>query len=100
SSSANHSAQPLHSLKSTGVISNTPTNQPPHLPTVNMRFAVLAFVATVAAQVQPISQISDGQIQAPPATATGPAVSSAPAEATSIPAVSLPSRKPTSLGSS
>lgn len=45
-----------------------------------MRFAisVVALAAAVAAQVQPISQISDGQIQAPPATApvvSPPAVS-------------------------
>lgn len=48
-----------------------------------MRFAVsvVALAAAVAAQVQPISQISDGQIQAPPATATVP-VASAPAVST------------------
>lgn len=62
-----------------------------------MRFAVFAFAATVAAQGQLISQISDGQIQAPPATASVPAVSSAPAVSTpagsaSIPAVSMPTR--------
>ena len=58
-----------------------------------MRFAVsvVALAATVAAQVQPISQISDGQIQAPPATATVPAVSTS-AVVTSVPAV------PTSAG--
>ncbi|KAF1912373.1 hypothetical protein BDU57DRAFT_582537 [Ampelomyces quisqualis] len=46
-------------------------------------FALLAAVAAAAPQVQPISQISDGQIQAPPATqpaASYPvATSSAPA---------------------
>jgi hypothetical protein len=31
-------------------------------------FAIFAAVAAAAPQVQPISQISDGQIQAPPAT--------------------------------
>jgi hypothetical protein len=59
-------------------------NQPPLnllTPSLNMRFAVsvVALAAAVAAQVQPISQISDGQIQAPPATATAPAASSVPA---------------------
>lgn len=57
-----------------------------------MRFAVsvVALAATVAAQgVQTITQIGDGQIQAPPATATAPEVStpavSSPAVATSVP---------------
>jgi hypothetical protein len=35
--------------------------------------AIFAAVAAAAPQVQPISQISDGQIQAPPATASAPA---------------------------
>lgn len=49
-----------------------------------MRFtiSVVALAATVSAQsIQTISQISDGQIQAPPATATAPV---------STPAVSVP----------
>jgi hypothetical protein len=58
-----------------------------------MRFAVsvVALAAAVAAQVQPISQISDGQIQAPPATATGSVVSTS-AVPTPVPVV------PTSAG--
>ena len=54
-----------------------------------MRFAisVIALAAAVSAQsVQPINQISDGQIQAPPATATAPV--STPAA--SVPVVSTP----------
>jgi hypothetical protein len=55
-----------------------------------MRFAAVIFagLAAAAPQVQPISQISDGQIQAPPATSVAvPAVSSV---AVSVPAVSVP----------
>lgn len=58
-------------------------------------FALLAAVAAAAPQVNPISQISDGQIQAPPATqpaASYPvAISSAPAVVPSVPAV-VPSK--------
>ena len=59
-------------------------------PTAIMRFAAVIFagLAAAAPQVQPISQISDGQIQAPPATSVAvPAVSSV---AVSVPAVSVP----------
>ena len=56
-----------------------------------MRFiiSVIALAAAVSAQgVQTISQIGDGQIQAPPATATAPPAASPPA--VSPPAVSPP----------
>jgi hypothetical protein len=60
-------------------------------------FALLAAVAAAAPQVQPISQISDGQIQAPPATA--PVVvpsASVPAAVSSVPVV-VPSVVPSSV---
>jgi hypothetical protein len=60
-------------------------------------FALLAAVAVAAPQVQPISQISDGQIQAPPATS--PAVvpsASVPAAVSSVPVV-VPSILPSSV---
>lgn len=52
-------------------------------------FALLAAVAAAAPQVQPISQISDGQIQAPPATSVPVALPSVsvPVVAPSVPAV-------------
>ena len=62
-----------------------------------MRFSLpIVALAAIGAQaipqsVQPISQISDGQIQAPPATATGPAGSpSAPAPVVPNPTTAAP----------
>jgi hypothetical protein len=59
-----------------------------------MRASFALFAAVVAAvpqaSIQPISQISDGQIQAPPATVVPPVVApsaSVPAAASSVPAV-------------
>jgi hypothetical protein len=54
-----------------------------------MRYSFAVFAAVAAAQysasVQPISQISDGQIQAPPATLpAAPAASSPPAAGSSV----------------
>lgn len=67
-----------------------------------MRFAVpvIALASTVAAQsVQTISQIWDGQIQAPPATATAPEVSS-PAVSTPVVATSVPEAYSSVVGKS
>lgn len=51
-------------------------------------FALLAAVAAAAPQVNPISQIGDGQIQAPTGSASVPYVApSVPAVASSVPAV-------------
>jgi hypothetical protein len=62
-----------------------------------MRYSFAVFAAVAAAQysnVQPISQISDGQIQAPPATLPAPAPSSAPVAGASsvvVPVAPVPS---------
>jgi hypothetical protein len=70
---------------------NTPPNPPKQLLTVKMRYsftiAALAAVGAAVPQysVQPISQISDGQIQAPPATSVDvPVVPSGPAVSTPV----------------
>jgi hypothetical protein len=49
-------------------------------------FAIFAAVAAAAPQVQPISQISDGQIQAPPATMPSVIPSAVPSVGASVPA--------------
>ena len=50
-------------------------------------FAIFAAVVAAAPQVQPISQISDGQIQAPPATSVAVKPSSVPGYSASVPVV-------------
>jgi hypothetical protein len=60
-------------------------------------FALFAAVAAAVPQVQPISQISDGQIQAPPATAPVAVPSVSVPAVSSVPVVVAPSVLPSSV---